>query len=206
MTFEKWQTRAAVGAAILLACSMFVSRPSAQQAPPQEEKKEPAKEEPLPLKPAGKIEFTTDEGSWLSLDLSPDGRTIVFELLGDIYTLPFAGGEAVNIARGMSFDSQPAFSPDGKSIAFLSDRSGGENLWVMDADGKNPKAITKGTRAKFVSPTWTPDGHYLIVSRSAGTAVNSLWLYHKDGGSGVEMVRSVPAAPAGGAAPAARRS
>ena len=206
MTFDKWLRRAAAGAAVLLAFSTFVPDPSAQQAPAQEEKKDPPKEDPLPLKADGKIEFTTDEGSWLSLDLSPDGRTIVFELLGDIYTLPFAGGEAVNIARGMSFDSQPAFSPDGKTIAFLSDRSGGENLWLMDADGKNPRAVTKGTRAKFASPTWTPDGNYLIASRSAGTAVNSLWLYHKDGGSGVEMVRSVAAAPAGGAAPAARSS
>ena len=192
-------------AAVLLALSADVSDPLAEQA--QEEKKEAPKEEPLPLKPTGKIEFTTDEASWLSLDVSPDSRTIVFELLGDIYTLPFAGGDAANIARGMSFDSQPRFSPDGKTIVFVSDRSGAENLWLMDADGKNPKALTKGTRTKFASPTWTPDGQYVIASRSAGTAVNSLWLYHKDGGSGIEMVRSMPTgAAAGAAAPAPRSS
>src|SRR5687768_11545412 len=72
-----------------------------------DEKKDAKKEETLPLKPEGKIEFTTDEGSWLSLDVAPDGKTIVFELLGDIYSLAIAGGEAKVIARGMSFDSQP---------------------------------------------------------------------------------------------------
>ena len=96
----------------------------------QEEKKD----EGLPLKPEGKIEFTTDEGTWMSLDVSPDGRTIVFDLLGDIYTLPIGGGEAKRIIGGMSFESQPKFSPDGKTIAFLSDRSGVENLWLVDAD------------------------------------------------------------------------
>ncbi len=196
-------SRAALLAAALIVLSADVLRPSAQQPqnPAQEEKKDPPKEEPLPLKPDGKIEFTTDEGSWLSLDLSPDGRTIVFELLGDIYTVPFTGGAAVNIARGMAFDSQPKFSPDGKTIAFISDRSGAENLWLMEPDGKNPKALTRGTRAKFASPTWTPDGNYVIASRSAGTAVNALWLYHKDGGSGIEMVRSTPTGAPAGTAP-----
>ncbi len=199
-----WFARTAGSLALVSALFVSVSRPRAEQA--QDAPKDAPKEDPLPLKPDGKIEFATDEGSWLSLDVAPDGKTIVFELIGDIYTLPFAGGPAVNIAKGMSFDSQPKFSPDGKTVAFISDRSGAENLWVMDADGKNPRAITKGTRTKFASPTWTPDGKYLIASRSAGTAVNSLWLYHRDGGSGIEMVKSVAAAPAGGAAPAARSS
>ena len=195
-------SRVALFAVAFVVVSAHVVRPSAEpQNPAQEEKKEPQKEEPLPLKADGKIEFTTDEGSWLSLDVSPDGKTIVFELLGDIYTMPFAGGTAVNIARGMSFDSQPKFSPNGKSIVFISDRSGAENLWLMDPDGRNPKALTKGTRAKFASPTWTPDGNYVIASRSAGTAVNALWLYHKDGGSGIEMVRSMPAGAPAGTAP-----
>jgi Tol biopolymer transport system component/imidazolonepropionase-like amidohydrolase len=189
----------AAGCAALVA---GLSRPAAVQSPERRE----AVDEGLPLKPAETIAFTTDEGSWLSLDLSPDGRTIVFELLGDIYTLPFAGGEARAIARGMAFDSQPRFSPDGKAVVFVSDRSGAENLWLMDPDGRNPRALTKGTRARFASPAWTPDGRYVIASRSAGSAVNALWLYHTDGGSGIEMVRSVPAGGAAGAAAPAPRS
>src|SRR5437588_7920051 len=85
------------------------------------------KEKGLPLKPDRTVEFTTDEGTWLSLDVSPDGQTIVFELVGDIYTLPIEGGHAKLIDGGMSFDSQPKFSPDGQWIAFLSDREGSEN-------------------------------------------------------------------------------
>ena len=58
----------------------------------------------LPLKPDRKIKFTTDEGTWLSLDVSPDGKTIVFELMGDIYTLPIEGGQAKLISGGMAFE------------------------------------------------------------------------------------------------------
>ena len=191
-------------AAAFLTLSADFLRPSAQQ--PQDERRDTKKEDPMPLKPDGKIEFTTDEGTWLSLDVSPDKKTIVFELLGDIYTMPFEGGEAKNIDRGMSFDSQPKFSPDGKKIAFISDRSGAENVWVMDADGQNPKQITKGSKSLFASPSWTPDGNYILASKSAGTGPNSLWIYHKDGGSGIELVKTqaTPApqqGPGGGAQP-----
>ncbi|HLG13475.1 MAG TPA: amidohydrolase family protein [Blastocatellia bacterium] len=152
------------------------------------DKKEAKKDEELPLKATDKVEFTTDEGTWMSLDVSPDGQTIIFDLLGDVYTVPTAGGEAKRIIGGISFESQPKFSPDGKKIVFLSDRSGAENLWLADPDGANPKALTKGRNQMFLSPSWTPDGQYVIVSRS-GESIGtfSLWMYHKDGGSGVTI-------------------
>src|SRR5690606_20513445 len=87
--------------------------------------------EGLPLKPERKLEFTTREGSWISLDVSPDGKTIVFDLLGDLYTLPIEGGKATPLTQGMAFDAQPRFSPDGKRIVFTSDRGGGENVWIL---------------------------------------------------------------------------
>src|SRR5207248_9360594 len=105
-----------------------------QDAAEQEkDKKEEKKNEKkgLPLKSSRKIEFTTDEGSWLSLDVSPDGKSIAFELVSDIFTLPVEGGQAKLISGGMAFDSQPKFSPDGQWIAFLSDREGSENIWIM---------------------------------------------------------------------------
>ncbi|NBO66027.1 MAG: amidohydrolase, partial [Acidobacteria bacterium] len=133
-----------------------------------EDKPAPKKEE-LVLKPAGKVSFTTDEGTWLSVDVSPDGQSIVFDLLGDIYTLPIGGGEARRIIGEMSFESQPRFSPDGKEIVFISDRSGAEQLWVCRPDGSEVRAITKGRGAgmlMFLSPSWTADGRYILASKS----------------------------------------
>src|SRR5688572_32363794 len=149
----------------------------------KEEKKDEKKPEPLPIKPVDTIRFTTTEGTWMSLDVSPDGRTIVFDLLGDIYTLPIEGGQAKRIVGGMAFESQPKFSPDGKTIVFLSDRSGSENVWVMKADGTDPKPITTGPKAMYVSPNWTEDGNFIIVSKSdQSIGTFYLFMYHKDGG------------------------
>ncbi len=159
-----------------------------QSAATQEKKDE---KKVLPLKPERKIEFTTDEGTWISLDISPDGKTIVFELLGDIYTLPVEGGQAKLIAGGMSFDSQPKFSPDGKRIAFLSDRDGGENLWIMRADGSDPKQLSKESWAEMASPAWTPDGEYVLVSKTGSTlGTYEIWMYHIEGGSGVQITKA----------------
>ena len=166
----------------------------ALQASAQEQKNDTTKKE-LPLKTERTVKLTTDEGTWLSLDVSPDGRTIVFEMLGDIYTLPITGGQATRITEGVAYDVQPRFSPDGKQIAFVSDRSGSDNVWVMDADGKNAKAITKGEKTQYVSPEWTPDGKFIVVSRNAAQFAPQydLYLYHKDGGAGLKMTGTAPA-------------
>jgi Tol biopolymer transport system component len=159
----------------------------------KDEKKEDKKDEKkgLSLKSDRKIEFTTDEGTWISLDVSPDGKTIVFELLGDIYTLPIEGGEAKLIDGGMAFDSQPKFSPDGKWIVFLSDRDGNENIWVMRTDGSDAKQISKDPNGEFASPSWSPDGNYIFVSKAAfGIATFEIWMYHVQGGSGVQVTKS----------------
>ncbi len=165
----------------------------------KKEDKKDKKEEELPLKTDKKIEFTTDEGTWMSLDVSPDGKTILFDLLGDIYTVPASGGEAKRIIGGLSFESQPKFSPDGKTIVFVSDRSGAENLWLADAAGSNPKPLTKGRNQMFISPSWTADGQYVIASKSSESiGTFSVWMYHKDGGSGVQVgAPDPPAQPPG---------
>src|SRR5580704_16460984 len=164
-----------------------------------QEKKEAKKDEKkgekkgLPLKSARKIEFTTDEGTWLSLDVSPDGQAIVFELLGDIYTLPIEGGVAKLVDGGMAFDSQPTFSPDGKWIAFISDREGSENVWIMHPDGSGVKQVSKDPNNEFASPSWSPDGNYIFVSK-AGFGINTfeVWMYHVNGGSGVQITKAKP--------------
>jgi Tol biopolymer transport system component len=130
----------------------------------------------LPMTPTKALKFTTDEGTWLSLDLSPDGRTIVFELLGDIYTLPIDGGKATRITSGQMFDAQPHYSPDGKSIVFVSDRSQSDNLWIMNADGTNPRALTRENDQRFQSPTFTTDGKYVLASKG-----NDIFMYYVGG-------------------------
>ena len=162
----------------------------------KDEKKDEKKEEKkgLPLKSDRKIEFTTDEGTWISLDVSPDGKTIVFELLGDIYTLPIEGGQAKLISGGMAFDSQPRFSPDGKWIAFISDREGSENIWVMHPDGTEVKQVSKDPGAEYSSPSWAPDGSYVYVSKAVfGINTFEIWMYHVQGGTGVQITKSKPA-------------
>ncbi len=146
----------------------------------------------LPLKPERKIEFDTDEATWLSLTLSPDGKTIVFELLGDLYSLPVAGGQAKQITSGLPFDSQPSISPDGKRIAFISDREGAENLWICNIDGSDPKQLSRDPQGDFASPSWTPDGDYVLVSRKPDNALHEIWMYHVNGGSGVQVTKSSP--------------
>lgn len=163
----------------------------------------------LPLVPAKPMRFTTDEGTWMSLDVSRDGRTIVFDLLGDLYTLPVGGGAATRITSGQGFDAQPRFSPDGKHIVYVSDQSGSDNLWLVDADGSHPRALTKTEHLQFVSPQWTPDGQYIVVSRNAAQfgSQYDLFLYHRNGGTGLKMTGAASAnaaAPPAPGAPAAQ--
>ncbi len=145
----------------------------------------------LPLKTERKIEFTVDEGTWLSLSVSPDGKTVLFDLLGDLYTVPIGGGDAQRITSGLAFDSQPVYSPDGKLIAFTSDRDGSDNLWIANADGSDPKQLSKDKDGDFISPSWTPDGEYLLVSRNqAGLGTHEIWMYNIHGGSGVQVTKA----------------
>ena len=120
----------------------------------------------LPLRPEREIAFTTHEGTWLSPDLSPDGRQIAFELLGDLYVIDANGGAARPIATGMPFNSQPAFAPDGKRIAFLSDRRGPEDVWTSKLDGSDAQPVTHFVGdAILTSPSWSADGRTIFVSR-----------------------------------------
>lgn len=144
------------------------------------------KREFLPLEAARKVKIKSTEGSWISLDVSPDGKTIVFDLLGDIYLLPFAGGKARPFLKDMSFESHPKFSPDGKHILVVSDRSGGENVWRFALDRKDSLQITKGNTDNIQSAEWTPDGQYVVASK--GRRNLKLWLFHKDGGGGAQLI------------------
>jgi Tol biopolymer transport system component len=142
------------------------------------------------LGPLKTIDFETDEGTYLSLDLSPDGRQIAFDLLGDIYLLPIEGGDARALTTGLAWDQQPRWSPDGRRIAFVSDRDGGSNLWIMNADGTQPRQLSRGRKDTFISPAWLPDGPAIMVRMNqwggAGApgqpGASDLYVYYPEGG------------------------
>lgn len=138
------------------------------------------------------VPIRTDEGTWMDVDVSPDGRTLAFTVLGDIYTMPITGGTPRRIAEGLAWEVQPRFSPDGRRIAFTSDRGGGDNIWVMNADGSDKRQVTKEDFRLLNQPSWSPDGKYIVAKkhfttqRSLGTG--EIWIYHVSGGGGVKLV------------------
>ena len=143
----------------------------------------------LPLESNATLELSTSTVTWLSFDLSPDGQTFVLEVLGELYTLPIEGGIAEPLSTGLAFDTQPVYSPDGEHIAFVSDRSGHENLWVMRADGTAARELSDTAEdSELMSPSWAPDGSHVIVSVGGWrTRVYRVWAYHLAGGKGVRL-------------------
>jgi imidazolonepropionase-like amidohydrolase/Tol biopolymer transport system component len=146
-----------------------------------------------PPGPRTRIDLDTSSGTWMSLDVSPKGDEIVFDLLGDIYSVPIKGGTAKSLTSGIAWDIQPRFSPEGSRIAFTSDRSGGDNIWIMNRDGSNPRQVTKEDYRLLNNPAWTPDGNF-IAARKHLTAQRSLgageiWLYHIAGGAGLQLTK-----------------
>jgi imidazolonepropionase-like amidohydrolase/Tol biopolymer transport system component len=183
--------------ALLVAAAVFATTATAQQpagapAARQVTPRDPM-QEGLPLKPDRTVRFTTTVGHWMSVDVSPDGRTLVFDLLGDLYTMPIEGGTATPLTRGMGFDGQPRFSPDGKRVVFVSDRDGGWNLWTISLDKADTVQLTRGKANTYESPEWTPDGDYVVAAR--GT---KLWMFHKDGGAGQQLIRPAGTGAAAG--------
>jgi imidazolonepropionase-like amidohydrolase/Tol biopolymer transport system component len=141
-------------------------------------------QEKLPLEVDRHLRFTATEGSWMSVDVSPDGRTIVFDHLGDLFTVPIAGGPATRLTRGMGLDAQPRYSPDGTDVVFTSDRDGGENVWILAVDLSDTVQVTKGKHDAYVSPEWTPDGQYVVANKDG-----KLHLWHRKGGAGAQLVK-----------------
>lgn len=155
-------------------------------------------ERSLPLKPTRTIEFTTTEGTNMSIDIAPDGKTIVFDMLGDIYTVPSVGGKAVQLTHGIAWDASPRFSPDSKTIAFVSDRNGQSNLWTMRSDGSGARRVTRYMDVindtmtyVLVQPIWSPDGRSLIARAHRGQRRTALpyhfWRYDPINGVGVDL-------------------
>ncbi|MFT0715277.1 amidohydrolase family protein [Flagellimonas lutimaris] len=138
-------------------------------------------------------QFSTDEGTWMNLDVSPDGKTIVFDLMGDIYSMPITGGKATALRTGIPFEVQPHFSPNGKKIAFTSDAGGGDNIWVMNIDGSDAEQVTKEKFRLLNNSYWMPNGNYLVARKhfTSGRSLGAgeIWQYHITGGSGIQLTK-----------------
>lgn len=139
------------------------------------------------------VTIATDEGTWMNLDVSPNGKQIVFDLLGDIYLLPIEGGTAKLLREGHAFEVQPRFSPDGKQISFTSDAGGGDNIWVINTDGSDAKQITKESFRLLNNAVWSADGEYHIARKhfTSGRSLGAgeIWMYHKTGGKGIQLTK-----------------
>lgn len=146
------------------------------------------------------VKIETTESTWSNVDVSPDGKTVIFDMLGDVYAMPIKGGDAKPLTQGMAWNMMPRFSPDGKSIAFISDRDGGDNLWVMDANGENAKQISKEKTNLVHTPNWSPDGQYIAARKgfvgARSIAGGEIWMFHKSGGSGYQLRKRIGGAQA----------
>ena len=170
---------------LVLTAAVMISNPTKAQ---KEEAKWDVAKPDLPIKT---FTLNTEEGTWMNLDISPDGKIIVFDLMGDIFTIPATGGSARILRSGLPYEVQPRFSPDGKKISFTSDAGGGDNIWIMNADGSHAHQVTKENFRLLNNAVWMPDGEYLVArkhftsQRSLGAG--EMWMYHHSGGSGIQL-------------------
>jgi Tol biopolymer transport system component/imidazolonepropionase-like amidohydrolase len=138
------------------------------------------------------INIDTNQTTWSDVDVSPDGSTLIFDMLGDIYSVAMAGGEAKALTSGIPWNMQAKFSPDGKKIVFISDRNGADNIWVMNADGSDPKEVTKERNHLLHTPSWSPDGQWIVARKgyvsTRSIPAGAIWMYHISGGDGLEVV------------------
>ena len=102
--------------------------------------------------------------------ISPDGETIVFSYKGDIYSVPTKGGLAKQLTTHPKHDTHPIWSPDGKSIAFSSDREGSFDIYIMSKDGGEPKRLTTNTAAE--TPEVFKDNNTILFSSALMPDVN----------------------------------
>ena len=137
------------------------------------------------------VKINTDETTWSSLDVSPSGEFMVFDMLGDLYKVSMKGGKAESLTQDFAWNIHPSISPDGKKVAFISDRDGLSNVWVMNVDGTELTQVTKEKKNLIHSPKWSPDGEYLVVTKgimsSRSIPAGEIWMYHHTGGDGLQI-------------------
>lgn len=122
--------------------------------------------------------------------LAPKGERVLFVARGDVFTAPVEKGVTRNLTRSSRHHDKGArWSPDGRKIAFISDRTGEEELWLVSQDGSGergsnePEQLTSGGKAMRYAPAWSPDGKRLAFSDKDG----KLWVLTLAGRKLVEV-------------------
>ena len=145
--------------------------------------------------PLNSVNIKSAEITWASLDVTPDGQHIVFDTLGDIFISGIDGGDARALTQDFAWNIHPAVSPDGTKIAFISDRDGLSNVWIMNIDGTELRQVTTEKNNIIHSPKWSPDGQYIVVTKgimsSRSIPAGEIWMYHHTGGTGLAIKERV---------------
>lgn len=144
------RSRMPIGLGFIAAALLAAAAPAGAETPPWSVE--------APHGPTFTYRTTLDEATWMSVDISPDGATLLFDILGDLYVMPVAGGRATRITSGAAYDAQSRFSPDGRQILFVSDRAGANDLWIARSDGSEARRLTQAKDLTLMSPIWSRDG------------------------------------------------
>ena len=185
------------GIALFLGVTSSLHGAETKESLVQADKKQDDKEWNVlkPPFPLSTLDIKTDKTTWSSLDVTPNGKQFVFDMLGDIYISSIKGGQASSLTQDFAWNIQPTVSPDGKRVAFISDRGGLSNVWIMNIDGTDLKQITKEKKNLIHSPQWSPDGEYIVVTKgimsSRSIPAGEIWLYHHSGGDGFPIKKRV---------------
>ena len=130
--------------------------------------------------PTASLQLELTEATWMSVSVHKE--RFVTDVLGDIFIGSVGGGPLERITEGAAWDTEAAWSPDGTTIAFVSDRDGNEQLWLYDVAAKTSRKLTDEAEARITDPAWSPDGQWIVARRrtvdTRSIGVTELHRYH----------------------------